>query len=83
MRHYNSWTPPLGYKGYRTSYRQACRVKLIRDPAASAALVSHNVVDMYEWCEENCNHPWSHVDGCWWFDKTNEAVMFKMVFGGR
>lgn len=79
-----NWTPPLGYKGLRTGYRHACRIKLHRESAGYNRLNIYDWTDeRLEWCEENCKNPWSHVDGAWWFDKTNEAIMFKMVFGGQ
>jgi hypothetical protein len=80
----SNWTPPRGYKGLRTGYRQAVRVKLRvpEDYHARVAFFARRS-EMEDWCEENCHHSWSHVDGFFWFDKTSEAVLFKMIFGGR
>lgn len=80
----SNWTPPRGYYGLRTAYRQVVRVKL-RAPEDwySRQAFFAGAYEREKWCEENCKHHWSYVDGCYWFDKTSEAVLFKMVFGGR
>lgn len=79
-----NWTPPRGYKGLRTIYRQAAKVKIhfsIEDLRSGYSQTRR--LEMEQWCEDNCRYNWSHVDGYFWFDKTNEAVLFKMIFGGR
>jgi len=79
-----SWNPPRGYKGLRTGYRHAVKVKVFapNDPWNRNTYWLW-VNDLEDWCEEHCKHHWSHIDGLFWFDKVSEAVLFKMTFGGR
>jgi hypothetical protein len=81
-----SWSPPPKYKGLRTSYKHAAKVLIPCDVTKFRDRLVHNAkyADMIDWCEENCTRNWSSFSYTeWYFDKTNEAVMFKMIFGGR
>lgn len=79
------WNRPRGYKGLRTNYRHAFRIHIrkLSDVRASHKSIYDQQTIMEEWCEENCKHHWSsnHYSE-WWFDNAQEAIMFKMIFGG-
>ena len=70
------WNPPRGYKGLRTQYRHAVKV----DIHISGPNYKFVISEMINWCEEHCRYNWSLIDRTFWFDKTNEAIMFKMIF---
>lgn len=88
-----SWDPPRKYKGRRSQWRQAAAVNMPKhEPTGGRSL---NMVaeraerfarqnEMEEWCETYCSQEW-HFDGYrgWSFAKTTEAVLFKMIFGGK
>jgi len=88
-----SWSPPRKYKGLRTQFVQAIKVTIPypdRDHGrslntfANRNLVNEKLAEMEDWCEENCTRSWSSSGYCsWYFDRMGEAVMFKMIFGGR
>lgn len=86
------WSPPRKYKGFRTQYAQAIKVTIPKPehvPGRSLYAMGANnntprLVEMEDWCEENCKHPWSSFGySVWYFDKMQEAIMFKMIFGGK
>lgn len=88
-----SWNPPRKYKGKRSQWRQAAEVTIpypqtLEGRSLNAinqrTAASRMLYEMEEWCETYCSHEW-HADGYsrWSFAKTSEAVLFKMIFGGK
>lgn len=91
-----SWSPPRKYKGYRTDLTHAIKVTFprpsIQEWKQSRSMLTPKgpseemiqLCEMEQWCEDNCKANWSSM-GCytWYFDRMNEAVMFKMIFGGK
>lgn len=76
------WNPPRGYKGQRTNYRHAFRVKLKNLPQWRGTDYYNRLMEMEDWCEANCRRNWScSWIGEWWFDSRGEAVLFKLTFG--
>jgi len=76
------WSPPRGYKGFRTNFRHVVDVHLTwdsKDPHGSKQR-RYNAED---WCEENCHHHWSFCGSVFWFESVKEAVLFKMIWGGK
>lgn len=82
-----SWTPPRKYKGLRTQHVHAAKVTLpYPDDWRRRGLYALNpmIAEMEDWCEEFCTRNWSSTGySTWYFDKTSEAIMFKLVFGGK
>jgi hypothetical protein len=91
-----SWSPPRKYKGNRTNYVHAIKITIpYPDPGphygGRSMLMrtgpNPNMVklaEMEDWCEDNCMANWSSFGySTWYFDRMNEAVMFKMIFGGK
>ena len=81
-----SWNPPRKYKGLRSQYEQAASVK-IPYPERNRMYrdnLNEKLSDMEEWCERYCTREWySSCYSHWSFAKTTEAVLFKMIFGGK
>jgi len=86
------WTPPRKYNGLRTQNTHAVKVKipLPDSPRSLGAYWNHKdamnarLAEMEDWCEEHCTRNWSSFGfTTWYFDRTNEAVLFKMIFGGK
>ena len=87
-----TWNPPRKYKGVRTNYAHAIKVVIpIPERVTRRSLYAMGANDrlpqllaMEEWCEENCKFNWSSPGyTTWYFDKMQEAIMFKMIFGGK
>jgi hypothetical protein len=88
-----SWNPPRKYKGKRSIWPQAATVNLpVPDVSAARSLNGiaereanrQKLYEMESWCEEFCSHEWhSSSRYSWSFAKTSEAILFKMIFGGK
>lgn len=88
-----SWNPPRKYKGKRSQWVQAAQVKIpypetsqgrSLNSIAERASIMAMLAEMEDWCETYCKHEWySSGFTNWSFAKTSEAVLFKMVFGGK
>ena len=88
-----SWTPPRKYKGKRSIWPQAAKVTLPRPEVSQARSLNgiaereafnRMLYEMEDWCETYCSHEWHSASRySWSFAKTSEAVLFKMVFGGK
>lgn len=73
-----------GYRGKRTDYRYAFKVKLfISKDRWAFSNFQATQPDRIDWCEEHCKGEWSVQGSIFWFDKRNDAVMFKLIWGGR
>jgi hypothetical protein len=75
-----------GYRGKRTDYRHAFKVTMKPDTDdrwGRANFVSR-YGDQIDWCEEHCKGEWSsQYAGLFWFEKRNDALMFKLTWGGQ
>jgi hypothetical protein len=87
-----TWNPPRKYKGFRTTYTHAIKVTIPYPERISGRSLyamgandnSARLAEMEDWCEEFCRFSWSSMGYCtWYFDKMQEAIMFKMLFGGK
>lgn len=85
-----NWCPPRKYKGLRSQWPQAASVKIPYPHHVSNSIFYGNdtirlkLYEMETWCEEYCTQEWYSSGFCTWsFAKTSEAVMFKMIFGGK
>jgi len=83
------WNPPRKYKGLRTQHAHAIKVTIPSPDEYNRSLNSSEtryskLAEMEDWCEEFCTRNWSSFGySTWYFDKPTEAVMFKMIFGGK
>lgn len=72
-----------GYSGKRTEYRHAYRIKLkVPTDRWGLSRFHSSQGERIEWCEEHCTGEWSEQYSTFWFEKRNDALMFKLSFGG-
>lgn len=89
----NTWNPPRKYKGFRTNLVHAIKITIPRPEYVSGRSMSamdqrgsytEKLYEMEEWCEDHCTRNWSSMGyTTWYFDRMPEAIMFKMLFGGK
>jgi hypothetical protein len=73
-----------GYRGKRTDYRHAYRIKLtVPTDRWDRTQFLASASDRIDWCEEHCTGEWSEQYSTFWFEKRNDALMFKLTWGGR
>lgn len=88
-----TWSPPRKYKGKRSQWPQAAEVTIPYPATIPGRSLKSNhereavrqmLFEMEDWCETYCSHEWySSSYSKWSFAKTSEAVLFKMIFGGK
>ena len=73
-----------GYRGKRTNHRHTYRIKL-PIPAGRWERSQHLALagDRIDWCEGNCKGEWSEQFDTFWFEKRDDALLFKLTWGGR